>query len=194
MTTPKWTVYHIDYEHGRTEFWSLRPPTEVYDAVWWTREGRGEGKRPVAIRDFLNCAGACFGIRKSIGQITLLGTSREFDLPSFLTGDDSLPGVTMYLTHNGDRIAFDDRFECDGFPWKLFSEHGEWCSCPERGVPSLTCDVHHFWVPDHNKLCKCHLYQCRAITKAGKRCERRTNSWHDWGSDYCPTHRSREAA
>ncbi len=130
----KMNKYVIDYEYGIADFF-----TEATDE----KEVR---------RKFYNCANCCFGIRKSIGGYTVKETYLDVALP--IPYRDK--GGTQFLSHNGDEILFNDHFKTsNGEPWKLMNEHGDWCSCQEMGKEELSCNVHHFWVKDHNKLCDC---------------------------------------
>lgn len=174
---PLWHIYDIDYGYGTAEFWTRTTPDRPDDVE----------------REFMACAGVCFGIRKSIGRYTRVGYGTEHWLPSFCDDEARVVAATHLLNHNGDWILFDAAHECDGGPWKLKSEWDDWCTCPALGAPELSCRVHHFYVPNHDEHCKCHTFQCRGVLKNGTRCQTRTSSWHDWRSDFCPRHRAQQA-
>ena len=126
--------YVIDYEHGVADFYT------------------NEADPKKARDEFYGCAGICFGIRKSLGATVIKRTYKDVALP--IPYRDK--GATQFLSHGGDEILFDDRFRThDGDPWKLMNEHTNWCSCKVKGVEELSCEVHHFWVPDHDKKCDC---------------------------------------
>jgi hypothetical protein len=147
--------YVIDYGYGRAEFYTetVDPPgtpaaISMFDPLSTS-----------AVRlEFLTCAHACFGIRKSLGDYELRETYTNVDLPIPYRGH----GGTHFLSHDGDEILFDRNFEqAPDQWWKLHNEHGEWCSCKARGKAELACNVHHFWVPNHDELCRC---QDRTVT------------------------------
>jgi hypothetical protein len=73
----------------------------------------------------------------------------QIDIPK-----DKLDKVQFVLAHDGDVIVFSNT-KIDGSYWKLKSEHGDdWCICKEEGKPELNCEVHHFYVKNHDKICK----------------------------------------
>ncbi len=127
--------YVIDYGYGTAHFY-----TEAAD--------RAEVKR-----EFFECANACFGIRKSISVYEVRCSFSSVKLPLPFWGHEA----THFLSHSGgDDILFDCRFQTPGGGWwKLYSEWGEWCSCEGRGTPALSCEVHHFYVSDHDEQCAC---------------------------------------
>lgn len=125
--------YTIDYTFGRASFY-----TNTAD-------------EKTALREFRQCAHACFGIRKSLHHPRILEVV-ESELPPAFQGQD----ITHLLSHSGDVIAFDARYETpDGDAWKVWSEWGDTCTCTERGKPELPCVVHHFYVADHDAVCDC---------------------------------------
>ena len=77
--------YSIDYGHGRADLWS--------DC----------GENSVEQR-FMKLANQCFGIRKSIGDFTLLESFEEA-IPKPWA---DLPGTAEMLKHNGDTIVWND--------------------------------------------------------------------------------------
>lgn len=83
----------IDYENGIANFW-----TPELDP--------GE-----ALVEFFKVASTCFGIRKSIGQVTVTATIQE----DFISYKDQ--GATHLLSHNGDEIYFNAH---------KMNDHGEW--------------------------------------------------------------------
>ena len=124
----------IDYEYGIADFY-----TDASD----DKE---------VLRQFWECASVCFGIRKSLGETKIDTRYLGTDLP--IPYRDK--GGTQFLAHHGDEILFNDKYKThDGKPWKLYNEHGEWCTCRKLGREELSCEVHHFWVKNHNKKCKC---------------------------------------
>jgi len=126
--------YIIDYEYGIADFYC---------------KTKDEKK---VINDFYACADVCFGIRKSLGEVKIEKSYSNVELP--IPYRDK--GATHFLSHNGDDILFNARYRNHkGEYWKLYSEHGEWCSCKKMGKEELSCDVHHFWVKNHDKVCKC---------------------------------------
>lgn len=126
--------YKIDYGYGVADFY-----TEAVDPAQVRRE-------------FHACANECFGIRKSLDGYQVQETYRDVALP--LPYRNHL--ATHFLSHHGDEILFDRTHSTPcGAGWKLHNESGEWCSCRERGVPELACEVHHFWVANHDQLCRC---------------------------------------
>jgi len=126
--------HKINYGYGIADFW-----TEATD--------------PKQIEDeFYELANCCFGIRKSLAGYSLEQTYENVELPLPYRNQEA----TNLLSHHGDDILFDRRYKCpDGTPWKLHNEHGDWCSCKERGKPELSCEVHHFWVENHDEICSC---------------------------------------
>lgn len=168
-----WWIYDIDYEYGKAELWLRNKPATDAEVE----------------HEFVRCAAECFGIRKSIGDIRITGAGADDHLPVDLDQPRARTATHALIHSGGDEIVFDAEHECDGGPWKLYNEHGEWCTCAVLGVLEMSCEVHHFWVPDHDKRCKCHLYQCKARLRNGRQCRVYTSSWHDWQSDYCPRHR-----
>lgn len=169
-----WWIYYIDYEYGKAELWLRTKPAD----------------ERAAEREFMRCANACFGIRKSIGDIRFTGTGLDDHLPDDLNQPRARSATHVLIHSGGDEIVFDAAHEVDGlYFWKLKSEWGDWCTCSTLGTPELACEVHHLYVPNHDKLCKCQLYQCKARLRNGRQCRVYTNSWHDWQSDYCPRHR-----
>jgi hypothetical protein len=140
--------YVIDYDYGVADFYTEEsdPPGTPTDI---------EITEPMSIsavrREFYHCANACFGIRKSLGDFHLKATYPGVLLPAPYEGH----GGTHFLSHHGDEILFDSHYE-QGFGeyWKLHIEGGGWCSCRERGKAQLDCEVHHFWVTDHDTLCQ----------------------------------------
>jgi len=150
--------YVIDYGYGRADFY-----TEALDPEGTPVEMemfQDLALSPVR-REFLTCATACFGIRKSLGDYRLLETYLNVELPLPYRGH----GGTHFLSHHGDDILFDSHYEqAPGEYWKLHSEGGGWCSCKQRGKPELSCDAHHFWVPDHEALCSCQNRKPAPVT------------------------------
>ena len=126
--------YIIDYEYGVGNFYTT------------------EADRKKALSQFLNCASECFGIRKSLGETTLKIRYKNVQLPIPYRNK----GGDLLLTHNGgDEILFTTRVRGkDNEYWKLHSEWGDWCSCKKKGKEELSCEVHHFWVKNHDKVCK----------------------------------------
>ena len=124
----------VDYEYGVADFWTdSDDPKKV-------------------LSEFHTMASTCFGIRKSLGECRIVQGYPRADLPLPFRGHDA----THCLTHHGDEILFDDRYQThDGEPWKLH-DFGNWCSCAQRGVAELSCSVHHFWVPNHDAVCARH--------------------------------------
>lgn len=114
--------YVIDYTHGQ--------------ACFWTNEGTQEK----AVPEFVSFASYLFGIRKSIGAITVLEHHMYAQLPLPFRGFDA----THCLTFQGDEYLFDGNWESkEAGAWRLH-ENGDWCSCLERGQPSLSCEVHKY--------------------------------------------------
>lgn len=132
--------YAIDWEHGKAHFFAkTQDDTEVLAEFTW-------------------CAECCFGIRKSLGRVTIEGRREGASLPEKYQGK----GATHLLVHWSDpicrdEILFDANYQTDdGEPWKLRDEHGDWCTCAERGKAELSCKVHHFDVENHDEVCDCH--------------------------------------
>lgn len=126
--------YRIDYGFGVAEFY-----TDATDPAQVRRE-------------FHACANECFGIRKSLDGYEVVATYLGVGLPT----EYRVTGATHLLIHGGDEILFDRSHSTpSGEGWKLYNESGERCSCQERGRPELACEVHHFWVPDHDEVCDC---------------------------------------
>jgi hypothetical protein len=127
-------AYTIDYTHGIAKFY-----TEQIDEL-------------LALREFRDCASSCFGIRKSMENPRITRIKIYEPLPEEYQGKDA----THFLTFAGDEVLFDSRYRnTSGEPWILHDGSGNWCTCETRGVEELTCDVHHFWVFDHNEKCNC---------------------------------------
>ena len=127
--------FTIDYEYGTVEFW-----TET-------------SNHKIVLTEFNRFADECFGLRKSLGNTKIILALSEVSLPEW-----ALPYelVTHALSHHGDNVVWDTTFKCvDGYAWKLLNEHGDECTCAKRGEAQLDCDVHHFWVEDHSKVCEC---------------------------------------
>jgi hypothetical protein len=115
--------YEIDYQYGFANFWT---PTE---------------DEKTALKEFGRCASNCFGIRKSLGEITLQMRHADAELPLPYRGLDG----THLLTHNGDEILFDARYVDSSGDWlKLRHEGGDYCSCKERGKPEEPCEIHKY--------------------------------------------------
>ncbi len=127
--------YVIDYGYGVAQFYTeATDPAEVR-------------------REFYACANACFGIRKSLAGYEVVCSFSSAALPLPYRGFEA----THFLSHSGgDDILFDSRFQTlDGSLWKLRDERGDWCSCSQRGTPELACEVHHYFVADHDMQCRC---------------------------------------
>lgn len=144
--------YVIDYGYGTADFYTetTDPPGTPADI---------QMHEPMILSpvrsEFFKCAQACFGIRKSLGDLQFLATYPMVLLPAPYEGH----GGTHFLSHGGDEILFDSHYEQDtGEWWKIHAEGGDWCSCQERGKAQLDCSVHHFWVPDHDERCA----ECKA--------------------------------
>lgn len=133
--------FEIDYEYGIADWWTTSAPELV-------------------LREFNVAANCCFGLRKSLGDTRIRASFENVAPPLPYREGDTLAlshGATHLLTHSGDEILFDfAHATADGDPWKL-RDQGDWCSCKVRGQAELACSVHHFWVPDHNKVCSEHV-------------------------------------
>ncbi|BDI33415.1 hypothetical protein CCAX7_54660 [Capsulimonas corticalis] len=133
--------YAVDYEFGAAKFYTRSIDID---------EARLE---------FYDCANECFGIRKSIGDVKINLEAENVHLPvqdakqiSYFT-HALLYGQTSGI---GDEVIFDRRYKtASGEGWKLQNESGERCTCATRGSAELACEVHHFWVENHNHVCPC---------------------------------------
>ena len=129
--------YVIDYGYGHADF--------------FTEENNPED----VVREFSQAASICFGIRKSMADRIILDTYLDAELP--IPYRDK--GATHFLSHSGDKIVFkylgDAVKDLDLRWWKLKGEWGDWCSCKEIGIPELACSVHHFYIENHDEICKC---------------------------------------
>lgn len=168
----KWIKYTIDYEYGRATLISKDRSLD------WNNL-------------FYALASECFGIRKSIGEISLIDEELiDFDgsekgiknsgenimnmgggdytgtmLHAMLNKEvnidipkEKLELVEHILAHGGgDVIVFSKTKDSEGNYWKLKDEFGYWCTCENEGTADLSCENHHFWVKDHDKICNCQI-------------------------------------
>lgn len=167
----KWFKYTIDYEYGMAVMFSKeRPenPISLFYALagecFGIRKSIGETKLideelvPIETKITSPKATGEQVMKMGMGeyQATMLHAMFNRESTSNLP-KEKFDLIDFVLTHDGDLIAFNSKFrDSEGGYWKIMSEHGDVCTCKETGKEELSCEVHHFWVKNHDKICKEH--------------------------------------
>ena len=170
MKNNKWFKYTIDYEYGMATVISRERPEKPLD-LFYNLAGdcfgirKSIGKTKLIDEELVPFDGQEKSPPASGEQVMKMGggdytntylymmvnRGSDIDIPQ-----NKLEKTAFILAHDGDVIVF-SKTEYDGGYWKLKSEHGDdWCVCKKEGKPELKCKVHHFWVKNHDKLCKEH--------------------------------------
>lgn len=168
----KWFKYTIDYEYGTAHVYSkdrLEKPLSIFYNLagncFGIRKSIGETK--LLDEELINFDGELSTPKNTEKQIMAIGMGDYTNtmLHAMINKEnhedisqEKLDRIVYILAHSGgDLIAFSDTKDKEGDFWKIKSEWGdEWCTCKKEGKPELVCKVHHFYVANHDKKCRCN--------------------------------------
>lgn len=165
----KWFRYKIDYEYGNAELWTKERQEDplgtfysIASECFGIRKSIGETK--LLDEELLEVGDGISSPKSTDDQIMKMGggdlgntmlhaminQSHDYEI-----SPEQLEKLAYILTHSGGDLAgFTEDKDPEGNYWKLLNEWGEVCSCKKYGVAQLSCEVHHFWTKDHEKVCK----------------------------------------
>lgn len=165
----KWFKYTIDYEYGtatlltKDRMEGLGLFYHLAGQCFGIRKSIGEtkllneeliefdGKETAPKASGENIMAIGMGDYSNTMIHAMINRETKIDIPK-----EKLDKVSFVLAHSGDVIVFSDT-KFDGDYWKLLDAGDtNWCICKTEGKPELKCEVHHFRVKDHDKVCKEH--------------------------------------
>lgn len=165
----KWFKYKIDYEYGTADLWTKErqddPVSKFYDLAsrcFGIRKSIGHTKlldeELLELGDNISTPKSTDDQVMKMGGDSLANTRLHAMLNQvhdYNVNQTQLEKLCYILAHSGgDLVGFTEDKDPEGNYWKLLSEWGDVCSCKKYGMAQLSCDVHHFWTKDHEKVCR----------------------------------------
>lgn len=165
----KWFKYTIDYEYGNAELWTKQRQDNPLDTFYGLASEcfgirKSIGKTELLDEELLEIGDKVTSPKQTGEQVmkngagdytatmltAMVNTANDYELTQ-----EQLNKLEFILTHSGgDFIGFTADKDREGNYWKLINEHGNVCTCKKYGTEELSCENHHFWVKNHDKVCK----------------------------------------